>query len=132
MGLIDYLNENDRFAKSIGAKLKEMREGYALAELTVEERHLNAADVCQGGVIYTLADLAFAGVANSRGTMTLGINNSITILKSANLGDILTAEAREVVNHHRLPYCDIKVCNQDGDIIAVMTGLGYRLKKEIG
>ena len=132
MGLIDYLNENDRFAKSIGAKLKEMREGYALAELTVEERHLNAADVCQGGVIYTLADLAFAGVANSRGTMTLGINNSITILKSANLGDRLTAEAREVVNHHRLPYCDIKVCNQDGDIIAVMTGLGYRLKKEIG
>ena len=132
MGLIDYLNENDRFAKSIGAKLKEMREGYALAELTVEERHLNAADVCQGGVIYTLADLAFAGVANSRGTMTLGINNSITILKSANLGDILTAEAREVVNHHRLPYCDIKVCNQDGDVIAVMTGLGYRLKKEIG
>lgn len=132
MGLIDYLNENDRFAKSIGAKLKELREGYALAELTVEERHLNAADVCQGGVIYTLADLAFAGVANSRGTMTLGINNSITILKSANLGDILTAEAREVVNHHRLPYCDIKVCNQDGDVIAVMTGLGYRLKKEIG
>ena len=132
MGLIDYLNENDRFAKSIGAKLKEMREGYALAELTVEERHLNAADVCQGGVIYTLADLAFAGVANSRGIMTLGINNSITILKSANLGDILTAEAREVVNHHRLPYCDIKVCNQDGDVIAVMTGLGYRLKKEIG
>ena len=132
MELTDYLNENDRFAKSIGAQLKEVREGYALASLTVEERHLNGADVCQGGVIYTLADLAFAGVANSHGILTLGINNSITILKSAKLGDTLTAEAKEVVNHHRLPYCDIKVCNQDGDIIAVMTGLGYRLKKEIG
>ena len=128
----DFLNEGDRFAATNGMQLTEVREGYARAEMTVEERHLNAADVCQGGVIYTLADLSFAGVANSRGTMTLGINNSITILKSANLGDILTGEAREVVNHHRLPYCDIKVCNQDGDVIAVMTGLGYRLKKEIG
>ena len=63
MQLIDFLNEKDRFAKSIGAQLTELREGYSRAELTVEERHLNGADVCQGGVIYTLADLAFAGVA---------------------------------------------------------------------
>ena len=130
MQLIDFLNEKDRFAKSIGAQLTELREGYSRAELTVEERHLNGADVCQGGVIYTLADLAFAGVANGHGLITLGINNSITILKSALLGDTIIAEATEVVNHHRLPYCDIKISNQNGDIIAIMTGLGYRLKKE--
>lgn len=130
MQLIDFLNEKDRFAKSIGAQLTELREGYSRAELTVEERHLNGADVCQGGVIYTLADLAFAGVANSHGLITLGINNSITILKSALLGDTIIAEATEVVNHHRLPYCDIKITNKNGDIIAIMTGLGYRLKKE--
>lgn len=130
MQLIDFLNEKDRFAKSIGAQLTELREGYSRAELTVEEHHLNGADVCQGGVIYTLADLAFAGVANSHGLITLGINNSITILKSALLGDTIIAEATEVVNHHRLPYCDMKITNQNGDIIAIMTGLGYRLKKE--
>ena len=45
MQLIDFLNEKDRFAKSIGAQLTELREGYSRAELTVEERHLNGADV---------------------------------------------------------------------------------------
>jgi acyl-CoA thioesterase len=130
MTLKDTLNQGDRFAKSIGAQLTELREGYAKAELTVVEEHLNGAGVCQGGVIYTLADLAFAGVGNSRGILTLGVNNSITFLKSAQLGDHLIAECNELLNHHKLPYCDIKVTNEQGELIAVMTGLAYRLKKD--
>ena len=130
MTLQETLNQGDRFAKSIGAQLTELREGYAKAELTVLEEHLNGAGVCQGGVIYTLADLAFAGVGNSRGILTLGVNNSITFLKSAQLGEHLIAECNELLNHHKLPYCDIKVTNEQGELIAVMTGLAYRLKKE--
>ena len=130
MTLQETLNQGDRFAKSIGAQLTELREGYAKAELTVLEEHLNGAGVCQGGVIYTLADLAFAGVGNGRGILTLGVNNSITFLKSAQLGDHLIAECNELLNHHKLPYCDIKVTNEQGELIAVMTGLAYRLKKE--
>lgn len=130
MTLQETLNQGDRFAKSIGAQLTELREGYAKAELTVLEEHLNGAGVCQGGVIYTLADLAFAGVGNSRGILTLGVNNSITFLKSAQLGEHLIAECNELLNHHKLPYCDIKVTNEQGELIAVMTGLAYRLKKD--
>lgn len=70
MTLQERLNNDDRFAKSIGAQLTTVREGYACAELTVEERHLNGAGVCQGGVMYTLADLAFAAVANSHGILS--------------------------------------------------------------
>ena len=132
MTLIEKLNNDDRFAKGIGAKLTEIREGYARAELTVEERHLNGADVCQGGVMYTLADLSFAAVANSRQALTLGISNTITFIKSGQLGDRLIAECTEVVDHKRLPYCDIKITNQKGEIIAVMTGLAYRLNKDFG
>ena len=87
MTLLEKLNTTDRFAQSIGAQLTEVKEGYAKAELTVEERHLNGAGVCQGGVMYTLADLAFAAVANGHGTLTLGISNTVTFLKSAQLGD---------------------------------------------
>lgn len=130
MTLKDNLNENDRFAKSIGAQLTEVREGFAQAELTVSEQHLNGAGVCQGGVFYTLADLSFAAVANGRGILTLGISNTITFIKSAALGDTLIAQCTEIVNHHRLPYCDIKVTNQNGEILATMTGLAYRLKKD--
>lgn len=130
MTLQDKLNSGDRFACSIGAQLTEIREGYAKAELTVTEQHLNGAGVCQGGVMYTLADLSFAAVANSRGILTLGISNTITFIKSAQLGDHLIAECTEVVDHKRLPYCDIKICNQNGEIIATMTGLAYRVNKD--
>ena len=130
MTLLETLNSTDRFAKSIGAQLTEVREGYARAELTVEERHLNGAGVCQGGVIYTLADLAFAAVANCHGTLTLGISNTITFLKSAQLGEHLVAECRETFDHHRLPYCDLKITSQSGDLLATMTGLAYRMKRD--
>lgn len=130
MTLLEQLNAGDHFASFIGVKMTEVREGYARTEITVEDRHLNSAGVCQGGVIYTLADFSFAGVANSHGILSLGISNTITFIKSGQLGDHLIAECTEVVNHHKLPYCDIKVSNQNGEVIAVATGLGYRLKKD--
>ena len=130
MTLLENLNTNDRFANSIGAQLTDIHEGYSRAELTVEQHHLNGAGVCQGGVIYTLGDLAFAGVANCHGNLTLGISNNITFLKSGKLGDRLIAECKETYDHHKLPYCDIKITNQDGELLAVMTGLAYRLNKE--
>ena len=128
--LIENLNQGDRFARGIGVQLTEIRLGYARAEVTVEEHHLNGAGVYEGGVLFTLGDLAFAGVSNSRGLLTLGISNTITMLKSAQLGDRLTAECHEVHNHHRLPYCDMRITNQNGDLIATMTGLAYRMKKD--
>ena len=130
MTLLETLNTTDRFAQSNGMQLTEVREGYAKAQLTVTENHLNGGGVCQGGAIYTLADLAFAAVSNSHGLLTLGVNNNISFLHSAQLGDILTAEAVEVRNHPKLPYCDIKVYNQHGDLVATMTGLAYRKKNE--
>ena len=130
MTLLEKLNSEDHFARAIGAKLTDIREGYAKAELTVEEMHLNGAGVCQGGVMYTLADLAFAGVANCRGILTLGVANNITFLKSAQWGDHLTAECTELHDHKRMPYCDIRITNQGGELICVMTGLAYRMGKE--
>lgn len=130
MTLLEKLNTEDRFANSIGAHITEVREGYARTEMDVEERHLNGGGVCQGGAIYTLADLSFAAVANCRGVLTLGISNTITFLRSAMLGDHLTAECNEVLDHKKLPYCDIKVTNQKGEIVAVVTGLAYRLRAE--
>ena len=84
----------------------------------------------QGGVIYTLADLAFAAVANCHGILSLGISNTITFIKSAQLGETINAECIEQVNHHKLPYCDIKVSNEQGETLAIMTGLAYRMKKD--
>lgn len=126
--LKDLLNTGDRFAANNGMRITEIREGFARAEMDVKEHHLNAGGVCQGGALFTLADLAFAAVTNSHGLLTLGVQNSISYVQSARLGDHLTAEAVETVNHPKLPYCEMKVKNQNGDIICIITGTAYRKK----
>ena len=126
MTLKDFLSQNDRFAANSGCILKEVREGFATAELTVTPEHLNAGGVCQGGVFFTLADIAIAAVMNSRQTLTFGIENNIMFLHSAKVGDILTAEATEVYNHHKIPYVEVRITNQHGDLCCVVTGLAYR------
>ena len=126
MTLKDFLSNNDRFAANSGCKLIEVREGFATAELTVTPEHLNAGGVCQGGVYFTLADIAIAAVMNSRQTLTFGIENNIMFLHSAKVGDTLIAEATEVYNHHKIPYVEVRITNQHGDLCCVVTGLAYR------
>ncbi len=128
MTLKEILNTNDRYAASSGMSLTEVAEGVAKAEMTVEERHLNGGGVCQGGALFTLADLAIAAVMNSHGQLTFGIQNNITYLQSAQKGDHLTATARERFNHPKIPYCDVEITNQDGKLIAIAAGQGYRKK----
>lgn len=131
MTLIDFLNQNDHFAAESGARLTEVKEGYAKAEMTVGKRHLNAGGVCQGGALFTLADLALAAVMNSHGQLTFGISSNITFLQSAREGDLLIAEATETFNHHRIPFCQVMVKNGKGEQIAVLTGTAYRKKDEL-
>ena len=132
MTLKDFLSQGDRFAANTGCILKEVREGYARAELIVTPDHLNAGGVCQGGVYFTLADIALAAVMNSREQLTFGIENNIVFLKSAKVGDTLIAEAVEVFNHHKIPYVDVRITNQNGDLCSVVTGLAYRKAANLG
>ena len=131
MTLKDFLTQGDRFAADNGCLLKEVREGYARAEMLVTEHHLNAGGVCQGGAYFTLADIALAAVMNSRGTLTFGLENNIVFLKSSRVGDTLIAEATEVYNHHKIPYVDVRVTNQQGDLCCVVTGLAYRKNADL-
>lgn len=126
MTLQQLLTSGDHFATGIGCHLEEIRAGYARATLEVKDCHLNAGGVCQGGVYFTLADITLAAVMNSHGKLSFGIENNIVFLSSAKIGDKLTAEATEVFNHHKIPYVDVKITNQDGKLLCVVTGLAYR------
>ena len=128
MTLKEFLSANDRFALQSGCVLEAIEYGYARASLVVTHDHLNAGGVCQGGAYFTLADIAIAAVMNSRHQLTFGAENNIAYVKSAHEGDTLTAEAREVVNHHKLPYVDVRITNQQGDLCCIVTGIGYRKK----
>ncbi len=117
---------NDQFALFMGASLESAEEGRALARLTVDKRHLNGAGVCMGGVLFTLADWAFAAAVNSHDVLTLTTSANMTYIASAHEGDVITAEATEVVNHHRLPYAEVRITNQQGKLLAIYAASGYR------
>ncbi len=131
MTLKDFLNSNDRFARMAGCEIVEISDGYAKAVMTVGEEHLNGGGVCQGGALFTLADLALAAVMNSRGNLTLGLQNNIVFLQSAKKGDVLTAEARELFNHHKIPSVEVKVTDGGGRLICCVTGVAYRKSAEM-
>ena len=125
MTLQELLNTNDRFAATNGIQLTEVKEGYARAEMTVTPDHLNAGGVCQGGAIFTLADLVFAAVVNQCENLTFAINSTIYYHVSAREGDTLRAEGRFSCAHHRIPSVEVEVTNQDGVRIATFTGQAY-------
>ncbi len=115
----------DEFALTNGIELTDIGEGYARTCVAIEPRHLNALGVVQGGVLFSLADLAFAAATNSHGTFTMTSSANITFVRSSNSGT-LQAEAREVVNHHRLPYCEVRITDAEGALVALFTASGYR------
>ena len=125
MTLKDYLNYGDRFAANSGVHLTEIGPGTARAEMTVGPEHLNAGGVCQGGAIFTLADLVFAALVNQRENITFAINSTIYYHVSAHEGETLIAEGRLVCDHHRIPSAEVIVTNKDGVHIATFTGQAY-------
>ena len=126
MNIKDLLNVRDRFAANAGCQITEVDEHHAVAEMAVTNAHLNGGDVCQGGALFTLADLAIAALMNYNGQLTFGISNSIMSVSSAKEGDLLRAEAVHVSDHHKIPSVEVTVTNQTGQLICHVTGLGYR------
>lgn len=122
--LKDYF-QNDRFATSNGIKLVEVGKGYCKAMLEIEDRHLNAANVVQGGAIFTLADFAFGYAANSQGQLALAINANISFLKGKSDGTLF-ATATEVSVPNRIGAYDVLITDEDGTVIARFNGIAYR------
>ena len=126
MDIKEILNRSDRFAANAGCRITEVDERHAVAVMTVTESHLNGGNVCQGGALFTLADLAIAALMNNSGQLTFGVSNSMMFVSSARLGDSLRAEAVFVADHHKIPAVEVRVTNQEGRAICHVTGMGYR------
>jgi len=122
--------QGDKFALGAGIELVEVGNGYAKTRMEIKPEHLNGGGVCQGGALFTLADLAFAAATNSHGRLTYSITSSIHLFKSESRG-VLFAEAHETFNHKRLSHCEVCITNEAGERIAAFTGTGYRKDTEL-
>ena len=126
-----FFQKNDRFARTIGIELLEVREGYAKARLTVRREHLNSVASGHGGATFALADFAFAAAVNSHGRMAVAINANISYVKAPAEGDVLFAEAREIAVHPKLAVCDVAVKDGSGAVIASFQGTAYRKSRDL-
>ena len=118
----------DAASRGLGMKIEAMGPGYAKLSMPVRADMLNGFKICHGGFITTLADSAFAFACNSSNELTLAAGIVVDFVSPANLGDLLTAEASEVTLTGRTGIYDVKVTNQQGQVVAVLRGRSHRTK----
>ena len=112
----------DGASQWLGMELLEVDEGTAILSLEVKKHHTNGHGNCHGGIIFSLADSAFAFACNSRNQATVAQNNSITYLTPGKLGHRLIATAREVSLTGRSGIYDVSVTTSSGETIAEFRG----------
>lgn len=113
----------DDASKWFGMQLDAVGPGTAVMSMTVEDCQANGHNICHGGVIFALADSAFAFACNSYNKVTVAQTNSITFVAPGKAGDRLTATAQEIARSGRSGTWDVTVTNQDGATIALFRGL---------
>jgi acyl-CoA thioesterase len=121
----------DRASQALGMALDEVRPGYARLSMTVREDMLNGHGICHGGLVFALADSAFAFACNSRDVLTVAAGCSVEFLAPAREGDALVAEARERFLEGRNGVYDVDVSRGDGELVATFRGRSAATRKRV-
>jgi acyl-CoA thioesterase len=119
----EHLHEREGTSRMLGLGIEEIRQGYAKVAMTVTDAMVNGHGIAHGGMIFTLADTAFAYACNARNAHTVAQQASIVFIAPAKVGDRLIAEAQELSVSGRSGVYQIRVRNQAGADIAAFQGL---------
>jgi acyl-CoA thioesterase len=117
--------KDDRYAAFSGIELLEVEPGKARAKMEIRDMHLNAGNVVQGGAIFTLADLAFAAAVNAYGNLAMSVETSIRYFKGIGSGTLF-AQAQAVHIHKKLATFEVRVTNQEEELIALFVATAFR------
>jgi acyl-CoA thioesterase len=129
--VVQHMMENDYFSQWMGVEVLEVQEGYSKIKMTIRREMANGFGIVHGGLPFSLADSAFAFACNNRNNLSLALDVTITFMKAVNVGDVLTAEAREMHNGRRTGVYLITVTNQKNETVALFKGTCYRTGKTL-
>lgn len=121
----------DRTAQALGMKIAAIRAGHATLSMPVREDMVNGHHICHGGMIFTLADTAFAYACNSYNQNTVASACQIDFIAPAHEGETLEAEATERSATGRTGVYDVTVRTSGGKIIALFRGKSHRIGGEV-
>ena len=110
-----------------GINIEEVRADYARISMVVRPDMLNSHKIAHGGMIFALADTAFAYVCNGANHATVAAQASIVFLDKVREGETLIAEAAEVAHEGRAGVTRVAVRAGDGRAVAEFTGYSRTL-----
>jgi acyl-CoA thioesterase len=121
----------DRAAQVLGIALDMIQPGGAVCRMTVREDMAQGHGTCHGGIVFTLADTAFAYACNAYNRVTVALAAEIAFLAPARAGEVLTATARERSRAGRTGIYDVEVINAAGTLVALFRGTSYETRGEV-
>jgi acyl-CoA thioesterase len=121
----------DRTAQGLEMRILNVRPGYSRVTMQVRSDMVNGHHICHGGMIFTLADTAFAYACNSHNLNTVASACNIDFLAPARENETLEAEAIERARAGRTGVYDVTVRTSGGKTVALFRGKSYRIQGEV-
>jgi acyl-CoA thioesterase len=121
----------DRAAQALGMQIVQVQPGKALLTMKVRSDMVNGHHICHGGMIFSLADTAFAYACNSYNKTTVASACHIDFLAPAKESEMLEAEAIEQSASGRTGVYDVTVRIAGGKTVALFRGKSYRISGEV-
>ncbi len=118
----DKMYANDRASRELGINIEIQEAGSAIATMCVRKDMLNGFNICHGGLVFTLADTAFAFACNAYDELTVAGGGSIEFLRPSVRGDQLRAVATEQYRGRSNGIYKVEVKNQDDKLVALFQG----------
>ena len=118
----EHMHRDDRCSQMLGMTVDECRPGYARLNMPVREEMLNGHGNCHGGMIFTLADSAFAHACNTRNHVSVAVSCQVEFLVAVTAGEILIAEAVEQFLQGKNGVYDVQVKSSDDTLVALFRG----------
>lgn len=127
----DAMWSTDNASKTLGMKIDSVAPGCAELSMTVREDMVNGHDMCHGGMIFSLADSAFAFACNTHNQVAVAASCSIDFIRPAHCGDTLLAKATVVHQGASNGLYDVTISNQNGAVVAEFRGRSARLERSL-
>jgi len=124
--------KRETFAQALNMKLIELEDGHSVVEMIYTPENMNNMyDRAHGGALFGLIDEAFETAGQTKGTIAVALNVNIIYVTSPKSGSRLRAEANRVCETQKTESFDIKITDQDGNIITTCQALAYQTGKPI-
>jgi acyl-CoA thioesterase len=120
------LRDDRASTQLLGMRVVEMSEGHAVVTMVVREDMANGHGIAHGGLVFTLADTAFAMACNAEGSVTVSSGAEITYFAPSRVGEELTATAKVRSIRGRSGIYDVEV-RSDSGIVAEFRGHSRRV-----